>query len=53
MLFAMSRFSLAEWRTGRDGLTYYAAITTVDKFEVNSAPISVISILRYSLDSPV
>jgi hypothetical protein len=41
---------------GRDGVMYYAAITTVfepDIFRVDSAPIAVISLLRYSLDSPV
>ena len=36
--------------------TYYAAITTVlapDMLGVNSAPIAMMSLLRYSRDSPV
>jgi hypothetical protein len=56
MLFVVSGFLLAKLRMGRDGVTYYAAIMTVfkpDIFRVNSAPIVVISLLRYSLDSPV
>jgi hypothetical protein len=41
---------------GRDGVTYYAVITTAfepDILGVNSGPIVVISLFRYSLDSPV